>query len=404
MNKELKITICGNIFGTDGYSNHSRGLANSLYKFADVKLNTGLIPNWERFVNDEELDMITKNHKENCINVIITIPHAWKLFLGTGINCCYCVWEGDKIPLSYIDEMLNSKVNYILVPSEHTKQSIVNTLIDWSVKNSNNDEHLRILEKIRIIPHGVDFSSFNSLRKKDMDEPQDVSISGDTKQKQGEIINNEEMPVEVDNHAEVFTFVCNKGWRGTNWDRGGIQYLLKAFNEEFTKSEKVRLIVKLNPAYMPPQQLQQSIMGLGLRENGGHIHITLEEMNPKQRAHLFNKSNVYVCPTRAEAFDLGSAEAMACGLPVITTNYGGQIEHMDESCSLLCKSEMEEVKEDIMYEGISWAKIDIEDLRNKLRWCYENQDKVKEMGIKAEQKIKEFDWDNSAKRIIEIFK
>ena len=41
----------------------------------------------------------------------------------------------------------------------------------------------------------------NNQRKKDIDEPQNVSISGDTKLKQRQTINSEEMSVDADNHA-----------------------------------------------------------------------------------------------------------------------------------------------------------------------------------------------------------
>ncbi len=37
------------------------------------------------------------------------------------------MWEGDKVPESYIDEIRNPDIEYILVPSEHTKQAILNT-------------------------------------------------------------------------------------------------------------------------------------------------------------------------------------------------------------------------------------------------------------------------------------
>lgn len=44
----------------------------------------------------------------------------------------------------------------------------------------------------------------NIQRKKDIDEPQNVSISGDTKQKQGQVINSEDMPEDADTHAETY--------------------------------------------------------------------------------------------------------------------------------------------------------------------------------------------------------
>jgi len=364
----MRINVIGPIFGTTGYDSHCRGLINSLYKVSDVKLSTQLFQGWERLVNDAELDMITKPNKENDTNLIITTPHNWKLFLGTGINIGYCVWEGSKVPVSYIDEMLNPKIDYIFVPSEHTRDAIINTWDTSGYDNTQGDKYQDLYDKIKVIPHGVDFSLFKSLEKK----------------------------------HDKFTFICNKGWRGTSWDRGGVQYLLKAFNEEFSKEDKVQLLIKLNQAYINPQVLQQSILNLKLMGDRAEFKIFMDSVPQNKLWEFYNMGDTYICPTRSEAFDLGSAEAMACGLPVVATGFGGQIEHMNKENSLLCDYKLEVVKDDIMYEGIEWANIDIQDLRKKMRWCYEHQDEVKKMGEKALEFIKDFTWDNSAKQILGI--
>jgi len=50
-----------------------------------------------------------------------------------------------------------------------------------------------------------------SQRKKDKDETQNVSLSGDTKMKQGKTINNEYMPTNSDNHADIIP-KNKRGW------------------------------------------------------------------------------------------------------------------------------------------------------------------------------------------------
>jgi hypothetical protein len=365
----MRINIIGDILGTSGYCSHTRSLFNALYKIADVKLSTQLCQGWERMVNDAELNAITKQMDKPDVNLIVTTPHNWKLFLGTGLNCAYCVWEGSKVPRSFIDEMLNPKINLILVPSEHTKQAIMNTLIEY-IKNKEEGFCTDIDDKIIIIPHGVDFSMFKSKEKK----------------------------------HDKFTYVINKGWRGTSWDRGGVQYLLKAFTDEFSKEDNVELIVKLNQAYINPQILQQAVGMLNLQKDKAPIKFFLDNVAQDKLQEFYNMGDIYVCPTRSESFDLGSAEAMACGLPVIVTGYGGQIEHMNEETALLCDYKLEEVKEDLMYQGIEWATIDIYDLRKKMRWAYEHQKEVVEMGVKAESFIKSFNWDKSAELIVNSIK
>lgn len=358
----MQINIIGGIFDTTGYSIHTRQLANALYKLVDVKLTTPLVQDWNRLINDAELDMILKQHPENCINLIITTPHNWKIYTGLGINIGYCVWEGDKVPKSFISEFLNPNIDLIFVPSKHTADAIFNTL------DGDIDEMTIITKKVKIIPHGVNLSKFYKINK-----------------------------VRKDN---IFRFVCNKGWRGTDWDRGGVQYVIKAFSEEFRKDEKVELLIKLNPAYINPQIIKQAIDNLKLPENRAPIHVVFDNSYENIR-NLYNDSDVFVCATRSEAFNLPGIEAMACGLPTIQTNFGGQTDYMTSKNSLFVDYRLEEVKEDLMYEGINWAVPNIADLRKQMRWVFEHQEDIKEMGKQAEQDSKKWTWELSAEKIVD---
>lgn len=357
-----QINIIGNIFTNDGYASHTRSLANALYPFADVSLLTPRIQNWEGQVNDNELDMITKPEKDKAVNIIVTTPHNWKMYIGLGINCGYCVWEGNKVPDCYIEEFLNPKIDLIFVPSEHTKQAIDNTCESLFLRD-------KIMKKVRVIPHGVDRNLFYNLH----------------------------LP-KTDN---TFKFICNKGWRGTSWDRGGVQYVIKAFAEEFRKDEKVKLIIKLNPVYISPQIINQSIQQLNLPEDRAEIHICSDILPVKDLCELYNQSDVYVCATRAEAFNLPGLEAMGCGLPVIQTNFGGQTDYMTNENSLFIDYDLEEVKEDLMYEEIKWATPRIEHLRKQMRWAFEHKEDIKQMGKQAEEDSKNWTWEISAKKIID---
>lgn len=55
---------------------------------------------------------------------------------------------------------------------------------------------------------------------------------------------------------------------------------------------------------------------------GLHLHTNLEANNP-QLIRLYAESHLFVLPTLADCFGMASIEAMATGLPVITTNVGG---------------------------------------------------------------------------------
>jgi len=138
------IHIIGNFFGSDGYSNHTRNLANALDKITDVRLTTGAGAGWERLVNDRELEMIKRQPVEGEINLIITNPLHWRLNTTSKRTITYLVWEGTKIPKCFIEECLNEDIEYILCPSSHTIQAILNTIDDLT-----EDEATKLLRMIQ---------------------------------------------------------------------------------------------------------------------------------------------------------------------------------------------------------------------------------------------------------------
>jgi hypothetical protein len=208
----VQINVVGDIFNATGYASHTRGIANALFNLVPTRLSVPLVPNWNMQVNDRELEMIKRKQEKDEINVIVTNPLYWKLSLGHGRNWCYLVWEGDKVPRCFIDECMNEKIEYILVPSVHTMNALINTLIN-SLKDFNVPVQIIIAKKIKIIPHGVDINLF--------------------------------YPKEKPNKT---IFIANKGLRGPE-DRGGLQYLLKAYLEEFSEADQTELIMRINPIY-----------------------------------------------------------------------------------------------------------------------------------------------------------
>ena len=55
-------------------------------------------------MSDEEKDEI---------NLIITNPMFWKMHLDAKRNWVFLVWEGDKIPESFLEECQNSKIEEV---------------------------------------------------------------------------------------------------------------------------------------------------------------------------------------------------------------------------------------------------------------------------------------------------
>jgi len=361
------INIIGSFLGTSGYDIHCRELANALSKLTDVKITTPLQPNWEREVSDKELEMIKKTDDLE-INLIITNPIYWKVNCSAKRNWVFLVWEGDKVPDHFIEECKNPDIEYIFVPSNHTLQAVLKTIID----NRTIEKAPKWLEKLKIMPHGVDMNKFYPKNKIRVDN-----------------LNNE--------NVVPFTFLANKGFRNLE-DRGGIQYLLKAYLEEFTKEDNVKLIIKINPAYGVNLKLFDEFD----KKNKPKIKIISDNYDYDKLVNLYNQCDVFVSPTRAESFNLPCIESLACGKPVITTQFGGQAEYVTNENGWIIDGEMTEIKHELQYEGISWITPNIKELRKAMREAYNNPKRVLSKGLKGLETARLYSWDKTAKKIVSL--
>jgi len=367
------INVIGNLFGTSGYSCHTRGLVNELNKLTECKIITSLVPGFEKQLNDAELEML-KRERDFDINLIITHPLYWRGNLDSKRNWVYLIWEGDSVPAWIVEECRNKKIEKIIVPSYHTLLALTTSLKD-------DPQMKEILYKTKLVPHGHNPKDFYPI------------IMGQEKIYDG--VDRPECGIK-NPPGPLFRFLANKGLRNLE-DRGGIQYLIEAYLSEFTESEDVELILKINPAYGVPNLLKMfpNIKAKGVPK----ITFIPEEYTVKQLNELYNSCDVFVSPTRAEAFNIPCLEAMACGKPVITTDFGGQLDFVNSQNGWIVGGELTEVTHEVEYEGIKWFNVNIDELKQKLRWAFLHPDTCKRKGECSQNSIKNLTWANTAKQI-----
>ena len=377
-----KINIYGNIFGSSGYDMHTKGLANGLAEAGnDVCLITNKPAGWERVVNDRELGMLTKEIHKDGIDIMIGMPHSWKIvssdrrpFIG------FLVWEGDKIPIFWMPYLLDKSVLQIWVPSNHVRDAILNTF-------KGKAGLIDVMNKIKIVPHGVNHAKFYPIEFKVQAVPE-----------------GQELEIQENHPWKPFTFIANKGWRNLQ-DRGGIQFLVKAYLEEFNSKDKIELKIKLNPAYGVPD-ITKLIDELKIEnKDRPKLSFNAEFLEQKGLNKLYNSGDVFVSTTMAEAFNLGGIEAMACGLPTLQTIFGGQVDYMTKENSWNIEGiNLVPVQGDIMYEDIMWNKPDIKEIRKMMRYVFEHHDEVKLKSEKALQDSYNWKWLNSAQKATKFLK
>ena len=109
------------------------------------------------------------------------------------------------------------------------------------------------------------------------------------------------------------------------------------------------------------------------------------ELSEQDIVELYSSSEIAVIPSLYEGFGFGAGEAMACGIPLISTHSGG-------------------LKEVVGEAAIKVKSRDSEALSLAIKDLFSNSDKrayYKRVG--RERMEKEFQWLNTAKKYIEIF-
>lgn len=98
---------------------------------------------------------------------------------------------------------------------------------------------------------------------------------------------------------------------------------------------------------------------------------------------LIQQAGVYLCTTR-ETFGIGTLEAMACGVPVVGFNWGGQAEFIEHKV-----------------DGWLAQPGDINGLAEGIQWALANREIV---GTAARRKAQTFNWEHFAEQYASVFK
>jgi len=197
-----------------------------------------------------------------------------------------------------------------------------------------------------------------------------------------------------------FTFLANFEWG----ERKAPEILLRAFNEEFSADDDAVLIVKCVNTD-PAVDVRAQIRALGLRADGGRIEVVLDRLLPTyQLGSLYRSADCFVSTSRGEGWGMPILEAMACGLPVIATDWSAPRSFMHEGNAypLRVRRLVPAVAKCPYYEGFRWAEPDEEHLRHLLRWVYEHREEARARGEQAAAETHaRFTWGHTAERIVE---
>ena len=148
--------------------------------------------------------------------------------------------------------------------------------------------------------------------------------------------------------------------------RKGPDALLAAYLAAFTGNDAVELYIKTfpNPHNQIHALLQTLSAGLS---NPPRVVIDEEVLDDDALIALYRSAHAMVLPTRGEGFNLPAAEAMAMGLPVITTRHSAQADYCCVDTASLVNATYERSESHVRSDGACWLSPAVDDLIEKMK-------------------------------------
>ncbi len=148
--------------------------------------------------------------------------------------------------------------------------------------------------------------------------------------------------------------------------RAGTDALLAAFGDAFATSDEVALLIKTAP--QSSTEIQAHVAAYRASARGlPKVHLIEDDLSDGELKALYLHCHVLVAPSRSETFGLPLAAALLCGIPVITTAWGGQADFCNAQNSWLIDYSFVNAGSLRSDEGLVWAEPDRKSLTTALR-------------------------------------
>lgn len=193
---------------------------------------------------------------------------------------------------------------------------------------------------------------------------------------------------------DVFTFIHYNSFNL----RKGFQEVFEAFNQEFAKDEPVRLILKT---------VQETTALPIVKSVYPNIDVRKGVMSEEELVGLLREADCMVYPSRGEGFGITPLEAMATGIPAIVPNAHGISEYFNKNYMLEVKAteRMPALHNHFKGQDIGDMVVcDVADLRKQMRYAFEHQDEMAELGAAASNYVKKYTYRRTAARLAAILR
>jgi glycosyltransferase involved in cell wall biosynthesis len=199
----------------------------------------------------------------------------------------------------------------------------------------------------------------------------------------------------------VMRRVANRPYTFLAWgDRGGRKghdLVWRAFYNAFGDNPDVRLIIKTRRHEMLARMMDMT-------NSDPRLSLWMDDIQSPNT--VFHMADCFVFPSRGEGYGLPPREAAATGMPVIAPRHTGLADGIENYAIVLEKTTLAKAwglnPDD---EEAYWYEPDIDELTERMKWCYENQDVAADIGLKAARWIRENQtWEKATQKLLEVIK
>jgi glycosyltransferase involved in cell wall biosynthesis len=353
------VYFSGIVYGGSGYAEEGWPVALGL---AQHKMPVQLVPFGPQSDHKNLIPEASRKTLESLERQLVDIPKSvlfrsgpapgWNSELAGRVRVGRTMFETNGLTVDYRDRC--NGMDEVWVPSHFNLETFT---------KGGVDKH-----KLRLVPGGVDAHIFHP------DGP----------------------PLEL-KPKRTFNFLSVFDWHL----RKGYDVLLRAYLHEFSPDDDVALILKVyqitESSYLEAQIGHFIERTAGLPMEKAPVIVLLNGfVHQSQMAQLYATADAFVLPSRGEAYGRPYLEAMACRLPVIATNWSGQLDFLNHQNSYLIDSRLAPVPSEVeieYYRGQCWAEPSVDHLRQIMREVYSHPDEARKRAERGrEDVLHNYDW------------
>lgn len=338
----MKVNWFGYFPQYDGYGRFSSRLATAL-RAEGVEVfgyHCGVWQMPQWMVDQQKIDW---NH------LSISCMPPYMLEKIPGRHWLYTMTEGSRIPVEWVEKIESCGVERVIVPCQHNQLAFIRS---------------GVRVPVCIVPGGVD--------------PLEFSVTPPAKP------------------PYTFLTFADRGFR-KGWEEVQEAFYL-AFGGKTTGIQDVRLLIKSRSEGMGRMlRMMRDAKGADSRI----VYLLDDTLDMRE---VYDRTHCLALPSRSEGWGMIHREAAVSGIPVITQAYAGLDDGFTSEWALVVEHyKICPIPEEVGVALGEWRIVDVQELSEKMHWCYVHPKEADFFGLKARFWLKNHQtWNHAAKILKEM--